>query len=306
MMNKGDLVLPQNSGKVLHCQPLQDIINCAIASVRLTYIPVSVLLVSLSGAGKSLLLSAYKNVPGVHHTDSLSASGLYSICRDDPKNEIRHILVSDLNIPLSRKSSTVTMLIGTLIGLMTEGMVRVDDGRMEGKMIPHQPIGLLSAMTTEEFSRQAKLMHRVGLIRRLTPIFFEYKTSTEMDILRYYASAGPNVRAEIAIQLSRLRMKEGEIPVATSVIWPQSLKQSVIPVGQRLAENLRYMPSISKKGIRKVIQGPRIVPISPQQTIQKICEARALLAGRKEVAQSDMEFAEGICDFTQFGKPMLL
>jgi len=101
-------------------------------------------------------------------------------------------------------------------------------------------------------------------------------------------------------------MKEDEIPESTSVVWPQALKQSVIPVGQRLAENLRYMPSVSKKGIRKIVQGPRIVPISPQQTIQKLCEARALLAGRKDVNQSDVEFAEGICDYTQYGKPMLL
>lgn len=292
--------------KVLHCQPLQEIINCAIVSSRLTHIPISILLVSQSGAGKSMLLNAYGSVPGVHRTDSFSASGIYTLCRDDPKNEIRHILVSDLNIPFSRKSSTVTMLIGTLIGLMTEGMVRVDDGRMEGKHIPHRPIGLLTAMTIEEFSRQAKLMHRVGLIRRLVPIFFEYKTSSEMDILRHYANSGPNVREEILIQLSKLRMKDGEIPIATSVNWPESLKQDVIPVGQRLAENLRYMPSITRKGVRKVVQGPRIVPISPQQTIQKLCEARALLCGRAQVNKSDMEFAESICDFTQFGKPMML
>lgn len=253
-----------------------------------------------------MLLNAYGNVPGIHRTDSFSAAGIYTLCRDDPKNEIRHILVSDLNIPLSRKSSTVTMLIGTLIGLMTEGMVRIDDGRMEGKHIPHRPVGLLTAMTIEEFSRQAKLMHRVGLIRRLIPIFFEYKTSSEMDILRHYANSGPNVRAEIEIQLSRLRMKEGELPEATSVNWPERIKHGVIPVGQRLAENLRYMPSITRKGVRKVVQGPRIVPVSPQQTIQKLCEARALLAGRKDVNESDVEFAEGICDYTQYGKPMML
>src|SRR6267142_2562543 len=292
--------------KVLHCQPLQDIINCAIASARLTHIPISILLVSQSGAGKSMLLNAYGNVPGVHRTDSFSASGIYTLCRDDPKNEIRHILVSDLNIPLSRKSSTVTMLIGTLIGLMTEGMVRIDDGRMEGKHIPHRPIGLLTAMTIEEFARNAKLMHRVGLIRRLIPIFFEYKTSSEMDILRYYSQAGPNVKTEIEIQLSRLRIKDGIEPSPATVNWPNDLKHSVIPAGQRLAENLSYMPSISKKGVRKIVVGPRIVPISPQQTIQKLCEARAFLDGRGSIKKSDLKFAEGICDFAQYGKPVLL
>lgn len=291
--------------KVLHCYSLQEIINCAIASSRLTHVPLSIMLVSLSGAGKSFLINAYKKVPGVHHTDSFSASGIYSLCREDSKNTIRHILVSDLNIPFSRKSSTVTMLIGTLVGLMTEGMVRVDDGRMEGKQIPHRPVGLLTAMTTEEFTRQAKLMHRVGLIRRLIPIFFEYKTSTEMDILRYYANNGPNIRAEIDIQLSRLRMSKGDNP-ETTVNWPQSLKQEVIPIGQRLAENLRYMPSVSHKGIRKIIQGPRIVPISPQQIIQKLCESRAFLAGRNTVNVDDIKFTENVCDYTQFGKPVML
>lgn len=298
--------VPKDEPKVLHCQPLQEIINCAIASARLTHIPISILLISQSGAGKSMLLNAYGNVPGVHRTDSFSASGIYTLCRDDPKNEIRHILVSDLNIPLSRKSSTVTMLIGTLVGLMTEGMVRIDDGRMEGKHIPHRPIGLLTAMTIEEFSRQAKLMHRVGLIRRLIPIFFEYKTSSEMDILRYYANSGPNIKTQIQIQLSKLKMKDGETPEATSVVWPERLKQAIIPIGQRLAENLRLMPSINRKGIRRIVQGPRIVPISPQQTIQKLCEARALLSGRRDVNEADMQFAESICDFTQYGKPMML
>lgn len=292
--------------KVLHCQPLQEIINCVIASSRLTHVPLSVLLVSLSGAGKSLLINAYGKVPGVHRTDSFTASGIYSLCRDDSKNELRHILVSDLNIPFSRKSSTVTMLIGTLVGLMTEGMVRIDDGRMEGKTIPHRPVGLLSAMTTEEFTRQAKLMHRVGLIRRLIPIFFEYKTSSEMDILRYYAESGPNIRTEIDIQLSNLRIGGKNNGLPTSIDWPQSLKRDVIPLGQRLAENLRYMPSVSHRGIRKVIQGPRIVPISPQQVIQKLCESRAFLSSRHMINNDDLKFAETVCDFTQFGKPVLL
>lgn len=292
--------------KVLNCQPLQDIINCAIASSRLTNVPLSVLLVSLSGAGKSLLLSAYSKVPGIHKTDSFSAAGIYTLCRDDSKNEIRHILVSDLNIPLSRKSSTVTMLIGTLVGLMTEGMVRVDDGRMEGKQIPHRPVGLLTAMTTEEFTRQARLMHRVGLIRRLIPIFFEYKTSSEMEILRYYANVGPNVRTEIDIQLARLRMGKNDNGLVASVTWPQGIKQSVIPLGQRLAENLRYMPSVSHRGQRKIIQGPRIVPISPQHVIQKLAESHAFLHGRQTVDISDLKFTEEVCDFTQFGKPVML
>jgi len=292
--------------KVLHCQPIQDIINCAIASSRLTHIPLSILLVSLSGAGKSLLLNAYGKVPGVHRTDSFSAAGIYALCRDDPKNEIRHILVSDLNIPLSRKSSTVTMLIGTLVGLMTEGMVRVDDGRTEGKHIPHRPVGLLTAMTTEEFTRQAKLMHRVGLIRRLIPIFFEYKTSSEMDILRYYSNIGPNLKTEIDVQLSRVRMGKNENGLSTTVDWPQSLRQAVIPLGQRLAENLRYMPSVSHKGVRKIVQGPRIVPISPQQVIQKLAESKAFLDGRKFVEEKDLKFTEEVCDFTQYGKPVLL
>lgn len=294
------------SPKVLHCQPLQEIINCVIASSRLTHIPLSVLLVSLSGAGKSLLINGYGKIPGVHRTDTFTASGIYSVCREDSKNEMRHFLVSDLNIPFSRKSSTVTMLIGTLVGLMTEGMVRVDDGRTEGKSIPHRPVGLITAMTTEEFVRQAKLMHRVGLIRRLLPIFFEYKTSSEMDILRYYSEVGPNLRAQIDIQLSSVRMGPKDNGLPTSITWPQSLKKDVIPLGQRLAENLRYMPSVSHKGIRKIIQGPRIVPISPQQVIQKLCESRAFLDGRKVVTPDDLKFSESVCDFTQFGKPMML
>lgn len=194
------------------------------------------------------------------------------------------------------------MLIGTLVGLMTEGMVRIDDGRMEGKQIPHVPVGLLTAMTTEEFVRQAKLMHRVGLIRRLIPIFFEYKTSSEMDILRYYSEIGPNLKTEIDIQLAKLKLSQN----SWECIWPQSLKKEVIPLGQRLAENLRYMPSVSHKGVRKIIQGPRIVPISPQQVIQKICESRAFLDDRKIVEEKDLRFSENVCDFTQFGKPMML
>jgi len=197
------------------------------------------------------------------------------------------------------------MLIGTLVGLMTEGMVRVDDGRMEGKSIPHYPVGLLTAMTTEEFTRQAKLMHRVGLIRRLIPIFFEYKTSSEMDILRYYSEVGPNIRTEISLQLDKLKMNGNGNEAIKPIEWPQSLKKEVIPLGQRLSENLRLMPSMSK-GIRKIVQGPRIVPISPQQVIQKFCEARAFLVGHRVVTEEDIRFAETVCDYTQYGKPVLL
>jgi hypothetical protein len=291
---------------VLHGKQIEEIINCAIASARLSRIPLSVILVSLSGAGKSLLLNAYTGIPGIHRTDSFTASGIYTLCRDDNKNQLRHILVSDLNIPLSRKSSTVTMLIGTLIGLMSEGMVRVDDGRIDGKALPHNPVGLLSAMTIDEFTRQSRLMHRVGLIRRLMPIFYEYKTTSEMDILKYYAENGHHINDTFRVQLSELRMTKDHDEKTIVIKWPQNLKQTVIPLGMKLAENLRYMPSTNVNGKRKIVQGSRIMPVSTQITIQKLCEARAFLNQRGTVNESDITFAGNVCDFTQYGKPILL
>jgi hypothetical protein len=158
-------------------EPLQELIETVLhtACIR-DENPISIICIGPSGIGKSMLLSRYLS-PALTHSDSISSQGLFDIALRDPKNEIKFLILPDINPTLSRKPSTVQNTIANLLSFTADGTIRIDDGR-QAKDCKHAPIGILTAATPEMYARQAKKWFALGLRRRIIPIFFDYTYRT--------------------------------------------------------------------------------------------------------------------------------
>lgn len=280
-------------------KPIEDILDTVIMTQKLSDVVVSIVLVAPSGQGKSdALLKRYRNLTGMHYTDTISATGLYRICQQDFKNEKKFLLCPDFNVVLSRKSSTLTLLLGTMIGLMSDGSVRVDDGSPLRPEFPHKPVGLITAMTPGEFETQSRLMHRTGLIRRMIPIFYDYSPVTEIEIMKFRSQNGhslqfhPKTDAEFFSEMVKLK-------------WMNGVKDNLIMLAQAFSTSLQFMPAW-KDHKRIVIQGDKVSPVPMRDILEKLCEARARLTGKTVIDFEVYNFVQGFVKFTTYGQVTLL
>jgi len=156
-------------------EPLEQIIETVVNTSKMGF-PLSVILIGPSGCGKSSLICKYSGI-GFCRTDSISSQGLYDICERDNKNEIKYIIIPDFNPTMSRKSSTVDGTLANLLTLTADGTTRIDDGRSK-KEYRHDPIGLITAATTEMYAKHERKWYNLGLRRRIMPLFYRYSRET--------------------------------------------------------------------------------------------------------------------------------
>lgn len=264
------------------------------ASVR-DAVPVSLLLVADSGTAKSKLLKSMSG-KSLHHTDSFSSQGLFTLMQNDQAGEIRWIIVPDLNPTLSRPAKTVSATVANLLTLTMDGTCRVDDGRSE-KLMKHKPIGMISAVTPDMWQKQAKRWFALGLTRRIIPIFYEYSLST-VEKLKAIVRDG---------QISGNDFPANSIPSRKELLpaMPKEEALQIDSIGTQLAINLGMTRGKSSDG-KLAWWSKKIVPISPIVLLRTMACANAIKHNRGSVNESDIQFLISFLEFTNPQSPKQL
>src|SRR3974390_3642579 len=96
-------------------EPVLEIVETALftACVR-DENPVSMILIGPSGIAKSMMLTHYAAAE-VRRSDSISSQGLFDLASTDHKNELKFLVIPDMNPTLSRKPTTVQRTIANLL-----------------------------------------------------------------------------------------------------------------------------------------------------------------------------------------------
>src|SRR4029077_18522366 len=129
-------------------ETLQEIIETVLFTPAIfDCVPISIILVGPPGTGKSKIILQF-SAPSLMKTNDVTSAGLADIVGDDKDNNVRHVIVPDFNIVVSHKSSTSNLTIASLLTLMSEGILRIDDGRRKKELV-HSPLGIITAMTRE-------------------------------------------------------------------------------------------------------------------------------------------------------------
>jgi len=269
-------------------EPVLEIVETALftACVR-DENPVSMILIGPSGIAKSMMLTHYAAAE-VRRSDSISSQGLFDLASTDHKNELKFLVIPDMNPTLSRKPSTVQSTIASLLSFTADGTVRIDDGRHQ-KECKHAPVGLLTSATDDIYSRNAKKWFALGLRRRIVPVFFTYTQETTRKLQklvregRIHSTPPPCVKLKLS-QKAKPAVSESQLMTIENYSHRFSVLLGKLTVHH--AENGQH-----KWYVRPV------VPIAPQIILTTMLRAHAIRDARAVVTDADLDFIARFLDF---------
>ena len=143
------------------------------------YKPVSMLIVSKSGNGKTELITSFKK-KGVEFLTDMSYGGIIPWLEKD--KTIKHIIVPDFIKITQKKRSTADNLISLLNALLEEGAgkFKVFGGEhdLEGRRI-----GMITATTKQSYAQHKSSWSSFGFVQRMLIVSYDYTDETINKIM---------------------------------------------------------------------------------------------------------------------------
>jgi len=180
----------KNTNTLVHTEPLQKMVECALVS---PYIkdekPLSLLIVAKAESGKTSTMKLYRRNKGIIYVTDCTA---YGITRDIlPKmtsGEIRTLMIPDLLTPLAKSAKTRQSLIAFLNNLIEEGIARITTYGM----IWNQDVkaNVITAVTDQALEDGRHDWAKMGFISRFIIFSYSYSLSTITAILNRYSENG--------------------------------------------------------------------------------------------------------------------
>lgn len=211
--------------------------------------PVSLLIVSKSGNGKTELITSYQKKSSAFLTDT-SYIGILQLLKDEP--QIKHIIIPDFIKITQKKRSTSDNLVSLLNALTEEGIGRIkvftNDYDYKGKTC-----GLITATTKSSFSHKKSAWETFGFVQRMIIVSYDYADDTIEKIF------------------DSINKKE----------WIGDDKEKLVGYTNKevktKAELFKQLNKIANKRFRTL------------KHLQNLVEAHAVLRGDNEVKQEDID-----------------
>ena len=137
--------------------------------------PLSVLLCSKSENGKTSALEKFRGNEGVVWLEDATKFGIYkSMFLSKEYLRCRHLIISDLNIPLQRSKDTANTFMSMLMPMTYEGVQRIETFNMSLKLPVPAVIGVLAGITPAVFHPRKQQWADIGILRRFMPLSYDY------------------------------------------------------------------------------------------------------------------------------------
>jgi hypothetical protein len=275
---------------------IHEIINTALHTVFVKdNIPMSLILVSPSGGGKSSTLLQWE-APWIHHTSDLTSAGLIDIIENDRDNNIHTIILPDFNLALSHKSAVTNLTVANLLSLMTDGVIRIDDGRHK-KEVRHAPLSLVTAVTPDMYFSHFRRWYAIGLLRRFLLVNYDYSLDTRMQGRKLISQdkVSSNQLKKVQLTLKQVHTLI-QIPSETD----SQIEQIAIELAQHLGIKLRRNYKTGQIEWNAISPALEFSPIIAMRTMAR---AHAILHDNLKVTDKDVQFLLDLVRFTNPGVP---
>lgn len=290
--------------KLIGMQAVQEIIQSVLQTAFVeNSLPLSILIVAPSGTAKSKNIKQF-NGDGIHFQNDLTTFDLNEIFHKDEKQLIHHIVIPDLNLPLSHRASVSKLMIATLLGSTSE-TIKVYIARKNGREeIRHQAMGLISAITPGVFWKNVNRFAELGFIRRMPPIFYELGENL-VDIIMDKID---NDEVSFMQLKETMIAKESEVREKIRIDIPKQFNKEIKATSELFAAHLNTMiqrPSIYKGRVIPSKE-PALAPISPHLYLRSLIRGHARLRNRTKISLDDVTFIKRFVSFTNSGNPKSL
>lgn len=259
--------------------------------------PLSVNLIAPSDAGKTeLMLSVLP--PGARVMNDVTTHTLLRVMREPkPPN---YLVIPDLNIVVSHKPAVAELTMAMLLALMGEGVSELNPGldtAVKIKMSKVKKTGLriavMTGMTPEMFHSKRGRWRGTGLLRRLIPINYTYKKSTQTRIQDSIQRGGDTLNYSHS-KMPAVRKRSVEIP--------EGIDQVIRELSEDVLDQLGWSGAPDKEGKRRTVKAHSF-PFTPHKILRQLARASAALENRNVVTLADITTVENITAFMRYDRP---
>lgn len=278
------------------------VLRVIAASQSLTDVaPVSACLMASSDAGKSAMLLSHLP-PGARVLDDLTTASLFQVLESNPRPKV--LVLPDLNQAISHRPTVVQLLMAALLSLMGEGLTEIPgvDKNNPFKLKAEEfakgglRIAVITALTPEMFFGHRSKWRNIGLLRRLTPIFYDYpdKTIEKIQGTIKRSKAGKKIEAYPRTFLPIV--KEGSPDV------PNWISDEIEILSRKLQIDQLVWRKRTRDGNEQVVRALDL-PFTVHKTLRTYARASALLHKRRTVSAADLDALKDFARFVRYDRP---
>ena len=234
--------------------------------------PVSIMLISKEPeSGKTEIIEKFSAIPKIKVVTDTTAFGIWrDFHKPIARGEINHLLFPDFLTALSRRS-TIDSLITTLNPLIEEGVAEIHTGFLPPiKIQSPRPIGIITAMIKAPFDCYREEWIKNGFTSRLVLVTYSYSDGTKRSILNSIVEGKYKEERKV-----NLKLPSEPVPIYCS-------KAIGVELRMLCRQVLASDRSIAPHGFRML------------KHLIVMAKASALLFGRDEVTQEDLDNLEDI------------
>jgi hypothetical protein len=234
--------------------------------------PLSLIISSKVGAGKTELVKQYSEVRGVKFLSEATAFGIKSqFLRDIQSGEIKHIVIGDLLVPLSKQKKTREDFIAFFNTIVEDGVKAIHTYAQHWEGKNAVKCGLITTIAETDFLSRSRRWSAMGFLSRAIPLTYGYSPATRIRIYQHIATAE---------NLTELPKKHISLP------------NRPVHVDQNPRLNLELVGlSMEFEKLEKVYGFRR------QEQLQTLLMANALKNGRYRVEEEDLDKITELSDY---------
>jgi hypothetical protein len=250
---------------MVNVKPIQRILRYVLASGKLKdEKPLSVIFIAPVECGKTSIIRRYCLKAGnVLYVTDATAHGIIKATnqlKDFSSGRRTHIVIPDLLACLSRKQTTVKTFIHFMNALIEEGIVNISTYANNIQEDIEANAGLITAIPHALFNDKRHQWGKVGFLSRALPVSYDYKVSTQVEILSYIQK-----QEHLKEKILKLNLPK---------------KPELIKLPRKMAEKIQPYALILKKATSTY---QKVYGFRYQRQLQALAKAIALVKGKKEV-----------------------
>ena len=224
--------------------------------------PISLLLIGQAGIGKTRLLSPLAKIKEVSYVNDITPKYLVEFLGKVKNGEKRFLVVPDFTNCMSHGKNTRNTLIAVLRSMTEEGVVDLSSYHLEFKSEKPVRAGLITATTTSNYQEFNRAWKGTGFLSRLLPFSFSHSVTTTQSVMDAIDSKKTDYIETVKFSLIR--------------------KPKDVACPEQMLRQLRVCEELLSKSTGSL-------PYRQQVQLNAISEALAILNGRAEITQDDID-----------------